>query len=90
MFIKVLLFISVQCSGISSNNMKKVLDYIYCGEVQLLYEQVDSFLEVAKELKISGLLPTAEDSEIQERDNVKAEVVKMSKCLNHKTKSTKF
>ena len=41
-------------------------------------EQVDSFFEVAKELKISGLLPTAgEDSEIQEHENVKGEVVKI-------------
>ena len=75
----------IYLSGISSNNMKKVLDYIYCGEVQLLYEQVDSFLEVAKELKISGLLPTAgEDSEIQEHDNVKGEVVNNEQIFESK------
>ena len=71
--------------GISSNNMKKVLDYIYCGEVQIFYEQVDSFLEVAKELKISGLLPTAgEDSEIQKHENVKGEVVNNEQMFESK------
>ena len=75
----------IYLSGIGSNNMKKVLDYICCGEVQLLYEQVDSFLEVAKELKISGLLPTAgEDSEIQEHDNVKGEVVNNEQIFESK------
>ena len=65
----------IYLSGISSNNLKKILDYIYCGEVQLLQEQVDSFLELAKELKISGLMATAgENSRSEEYDNAKGEV----------------
>ena len=41
--------------GISSLNLRFIMDYIYQGEVQIYQEQLDEFLEVAKTLKISGL-----------------------------------
>lgn len=47
----------IYLSGISSDNLKNILDYVYCGEVQLFQDQVDSFLDVAKKLQISGLVP---------------------------------
>ena len=58
----------IYLSGVSSRNLKSVLDYIYCGEVQLFQDQLDSFLEVAKNLKISGLLAFDEDLDIKEQD----------------------
>ena len=47
----------IYLSGVSSNNLKNILDYVYCGEVQLFQEQVDPFLDIAKKLHISGLVP---------------------------------
>ena len=49
----------IYLSGVSSSNLKNILDYIYCGEVQLFQDQLDSFLDAAQKLKISGLLTTA-------------------------------
>ena len=61
----------IYLSGISSSNLKNVLDYIYCGEVQLFQDQLESFFEVAKKLKISGLLAFDEDLDTKEQENRK-------------------
>ena len=56
-------------SGVSSNNLKNILDYVYCGEVQLFQEQVDSFLDIAKKLQISGLVPENENDQSSKIEN---------------------
>ena len=48
-------------SGINSNNLGLILDYIYCGEVKLLQEQLNGFLESAKKLEIEGLFGLEQD-----------------------------
>ena len=42
--------------GVSSVNIGYILDYIYHGEVNLYQEQLESFLESAKNLEIEGLM----------------------------------
>ena len=42
--------------GVSSVNLGFMLDYIYYGEVNLYQEQLESFLESAKNLEIEGLM----------------------------------
>ena len=42
-------------SGVTSIELYRVMDYIYEGEVQLLQDDLDSFLEIANKLKIGGL-----------------------------------
>ena len=48
--------------GISSMELTSVLDYIYLGEVNILQENLNIFLEVAHKLELEGLLA----SEIEE------------------------
>ena len=48
-------------SGINSENLGFVLDYIYCGEVKLFHEELDCFLESAKKLEIKGLVGVNEN-----------------------------
>ena len=43
-------------SGMSSDDVGLVLDYIYYGEAKLHQEQLDSFLKSAQKLEIEGLL----------------------------------
>ena len=50
-------------SGVSSQNLGFILDYIYHGEVKLYQEQLDSFLECAQKLEIEGLLGGNEESQ---------------------------
>ena len=42
--------------GVSSVNLRYLLDYIYHGEVNLYQKQLDSFLEIAQNLEIEGLI----------------------------------
>ena len=42
-------------SGVTSKELYRIMDYIYEGEVQLLQDDLDSFLEIANKLKIGGL-----------------------------------
>ena len=49
-------------SGVGSINLGFILDYMYLGEVNLLQEQLDSFLEFAQELEVEGLLTDNEDN----------------------------
>ena len=41
--------------GTSGKDIQSVLDYIYCGEVTLEQDNVSSFLDLAKSLKIQHL-----------------------------------
>ena len=56
--------------GVSSVNLGFILDYIYLGEVKILQDQLDSFLESAQKLEIEGLLGNIQD---QENINIKQE-----------------
>ena len=46
----------IYLSGITSKDLECIVDYIYHGEVQIYQEDIDSFLEHAKKLKIEGLI----------------------------------
>ena len=47
--------------GVSSQNIGFILDYIYFGEVSIYQEHLDSFLESARKLQISGLIGGSQD-----------------------------
>ena len=49
-------------SGVKSQNLGFILDYIYHGEVNIYQDQLDSFLECAQKLEIEGLLGNTEYS----------------------------
>ena len=48
--------------GVSSQNIGFTLDYIYYGEVNIYQDHLDSFLESAQRLEISGLIGGNEES----------------------------
>ena len=43
-------------NGISSDDLKNIMDYIYNGEVQIFQENLDGFLYIAQRLKLEGLI----------------------------------
>lgn len=55
-------------SGISSEELELVLDYIYHGEVQIGNHKLDRFLTVAKQLKLEGLLQTEHEDLIEKHE----------------------
>ena len=55
--------------GLSSKDVRNMMDYIYNGELQIFQEDLDRFLNVAQRLKLEGLL-TDPDAEQEEEVNV--------------------
>ena len=49
-------------SGVTSTDLQGIMDYIYEGQVQLLENDLGNFLNVAKKLKIEGLLNGTDSS----------------------------
>ena len=43
-------------TGIKSDDLKNIMDYIYNGEVQIFQDNLDRFLEVAQKLQLEGLM----------------------------------
>ena len=46
--------------GVTSNDLRNILDYMYIGETNIFQENLDAFLAIAEDLKIKGLTGTAE------------------------------
>ena len=42
--------------GMRSDNLLAILDFLYCGEANVFQENLDSFLAVAEELQLKGLM----------------------------------
>merc|ERR1712240_970817 len=55
--------------GIKSKDLLSVLDFIYNGEVSIYQEDIESFMGIAEELELKGLIDTKQSNEsnIQER-----------------------
>ena len=42
--------------GVAAENMTAILDFLYCGEANVFQENLDTFLALAEELKLKGLM----------------------------------
>ena len=49
--------------GIKSEDLLAIVDFHYCGEANVFQENLDSFLAIAEELKLKGLMGQMEDAE---------------------------
>ena len=80
--------------GVSSDDLKNIMDYIYNGEVQLYQEKLDNFLSIAQRLKLEGLIgnndgdfqPENFDNKIIDKDE---DIAEDTHYDNYKTISNK-
>ena len=63
--------------GIQSKELNYIMDYIYKGEVQLFKDDLDTFLEVGKKLKVDGLLGDVQTPP-HEKDNTSQDLTEES------------
>ena len=49
--------------GLKSEDLLAIIDFVYCGEANIYQEDLDSFLAIAEELKLKGLIGQIEDVE---------------------------
>ena len=73
--------------GLSSKDVRNMMDYIYNGEVQIFQEDLDRFLNVAQRLKLEGLLsePDPEEDQDEEAGNKEAEHFDHEEILNRES-----
>ena len=49
--------------GIKSENLLAIVDFLYCGEANVYQENLDSFLAIAEDLRLKGLMGQTENVE---------------------------
>ena len=47
--------------GMKSEDLNAIIDFLYCGEANVFQENLDSFLAIAEELKLKGLMGNTEE-----------------------------
>ena len=47
--------------GLKSEDLLAILDFLYCGEANVFQENLDSFLAIAEELQLKGLMGKADE-----------------------------
>ena len=72
-------------AGITSGDLKNVLDYIYNGEIMVPEEDLQKFLNVASNLKCLGLSISKPENDIQNQ-NVEAENIEQEQEYQEKSK----
>ena len=60
--------------GITNEDLKNVLDYIYLGEAHIFQDKLDRFLSVAERLKLEGLLSKEDDSKDEEEQEYQQDI----------------
>ena len=54
--------------GVKSEELNAIIDYLYCGEASIKQEDLESFLEIAQELQLDGLVS------LKDQDNTKQDL----------------
>ena len=55
--------------GLKSEDLVALVDFIYCGEANVYQENLDSFLAVAEELQLKGLMGSGSEKEAEESNH---------------------
>ena len=54
--------------GMKSNDLLTIIDFLYCGETNVYQENLDTFLAIAEELQLKGLMGKADDEEVIQKE----------------------
>ena len=57
--------------GLKTEDLVAILDFLYCGEANIHQENLDSFLAIAEELQLKGLMGKTNDDELEQKDSPK-------------------
>ena len=70
--------------GLKSEDLVTILDFLYCGEANVYQENLDSFLAIAEELQLKGLMGKVGDDEVTQTEPVKMPVPKKLNQIHKK------
>ena len=71
--------------GMKSENLLAIVDFLYNGEANVFQENLDSFLAIAEELQLKGLMGKTDEN--VENTNVEQKYVPPKKMPNHDTRA---
>ena len=54
--------------GLKSEDLKAILDFLYCGQANVFQENLDSFLAIAEEFQLKGLMGQNHDASIEDTE----------------------
>ena len=54
--------------GIKSEDLLAIVDFLYCGETNVYQENLDTFLAIAEELQLKGLMGKTDDEEVIQKE----------------------
>ena len=54
-----------------SDDLMAIMDFLYCGEANVYQENLDSFLAIAEELQIKGLMGKTHNVEVEVEETPK-------------------
>ena len=74
--------------GVTSENLTAIVDFLYCGEANVFQENLDSFLAIAEELELKGLMGGSKDEKAEGKSVNESEPVKRSKPGNWSESTT--
>ena len=72
--------------GWNSDDLLAIVDFLYCGEANVFPENLDSFLEIAEELQLKGLMGKPDGNVDDTIDDEMPE----SQTTNHITKAPRI
>ena len=72
--------------GLQSLDLLAIIDFLYYGKANVFQENLDSFLEIAQELKLKGLTEQKSNDLVKD-DLTNAECVNKIKNADKKSKS---
>ena len=73
--------------GMKSDDLMAIVDFLYCGEANVYRENLDSFLVIAEELQLKGLVGKSDKGEEVEDESFKKEPPKKVKPVHKKEPS---
>ena len=70
--------------GVKSEDLSAIVDFLYCGEANVDQENLNSFLAVAEDLQLKGLMGLIEDNKMKKQD-VRKQTGKNVKVKNERS-----
>ena len=58
--------------GVKSDNLLAIIDFLYRGEANILQDNLDSFLLIAEDLKLKGLVGSTEEAREETKEESKS------------------
>ena len=75
----------VYMRGMKSDDLNSILDFLYSGEANVYQENLDSFLSIAEELQLKGLMRSTNEEHMSSSDNDVLEKSTRSKSIGRES-----